>query len=240
MFDFVERTTSEAVPGVPPFDPRRSVDGERGIEIINPIPTSSAGLELEIHSKVTAVYDQGNAMISEHEHDLIDALTGRIYAKMTNTALGIGQGGYGGPKAPARPAAKTPPRQPDVVTAFKTTPEMALLYRLCGDYNPMHVDDEMCKRLGFKGVILQSSCTWNIAAHDLLRAVADSDPGRLKVFKARFNSVVYPGEVLETLIWKTGSRGRFDDYVFEMIVKSSGRVILSNGYAQIRQQSSKL
>lgn len=59
VFDFISRTTTGDVPGVPPFDAQRSVDGERGIEILKEIPTSSAGLDLEIQSKVIGVYDKG-------------------------------------------------------------------------------------------------------------------------------------------------------------------------------------
>ncbi|RWA10742.1 hypothetical protein EKO27_g4357 [Xylaria grammica] len=224
VFDFVARTTSEPVPGMPPFDAQRSL----------------GGLDLEIHSEVVGAYDKGGSMISEQEHKLVDVKTGTVYVKMTSTAFGMGQGGYGGPKGPSKPAVKMPTRLPDAVHTYKTTPETALLYRLCGDYNPMHADDEFGKRAGFKGAILQGLGTWNIAAHGLLRGVADSDPKRFKAFGARFKSVVYPGDELETWIWKTGSEGGFDNYVFETIVKGDGRVALSNGYAKIKQQSSKL
>lgn len=59
VFDFIVRTTTADVPGVPPFDAQRSVDGERGINILKPLPVSSQGLELEIHEKVIGVYDKG-------------------------------------------------------------------------------------------------------------------------------------------------------------------------------------
>ncbi|KAI1129014.1 HotDog domain-containing protein [Nemania abortiva] len=241
VFDHVARTTLEPVlPGTLLFDAQRSVDSERGIEILNPIPTSSAGLDLEIHGKVLGLYDRGGSMISEHEHELVDMKTGTVYARMTSTTFGVGRGGYGGPEGPNKPALKIPARQPDAIHVYKTTPETALLYRLCGDYNPMHADDEVGRRAGFKGATLQGLGTWNIAAHGLLRGVADSDPTRFKAFGARFKSAVYPGDELETWIWRTGSEGRFENYVFETIVKKDGRIALSNGYAQIKQQSSKL
>ncbi|KAJ3526562.1 hypothetical protein NM208_g11130 [Fusarium decemcellulare] len=59
VFDFISRMISADVPGVPPFDAQRSVDGERGIEILKPLPVSSDGLDLEIHNKVIGVYDKG-------------------------------------------------------------------------------------------------------------------------------------------------------------------------------------
>ncbi|KAI1819803.1 Thioesterase/thiol ester dehydrase-isomerase [Xylaria intraflava] len=239
-FDFVARAASEPVPGTPPLDPQRSIDGERSIEIVNPIPTSSAGLDLEIHSKVLGVYDEGGVMVSEQEHELVDVNTGTVFARMNSMDFGVGQGGYGGPTWPRRPIMRMPARRPDAVHTFKTTRETALLYRLCGDYNPLHADDDSGKRAGYKGATLQDLCTWNIAAHGLLRAVAESNPAKLKAFGARFKSVVYPGDELETRIFRIGFGGGVDDYVFETIVKSDGRVALSNGYAKIKQQGSRL
>lgn len=245
--NFVERIKSEPVPGTPPFDPRRSIDGERSIEIINALPASSEGLDLEIRSAVIGVYDTGGAMISEQTHDLVDAGSGTVYAKMTSTAFGIGQGGYDGPKWPSKSVARMPPGRPDFVHKYRTTPETARLYRQCGDDNSLTSTDDDDNGMGgkraagFVGGTLQSLCTWNIAAHGLLRTVAGSDPSRLKLFGARFQSPVYPGDELETWIWKIDSEGGYDNYVFETIIKGEVRVALSNGYAKIRQgERSKL
>jgi len=240
VFDFVARTTTGDVPGVPPFDARRSVDGERGIEILRPIPVSSEGLELEVQSKVIGVYDKGGAMILEAEQLLVDTKTNTAYTKMTSTAFGIGQGGYGGPRGPPKPATKLPFRAPDAVHTTPTTPEVALLYRLCGDYNPMHADEAYGRRAGFKGSILHGLGTWNMAAHGLLRTLGGSDPNRLKAYGARFKSVVYPGDTLETRMWIVRSEGGVADVVFETVVKEDGRVALSNGCAKITQVKEKL
>lgn len=57
------KEASEApVPGIPPLDPQRSVDGERGIEIINPIPTSSEDFDLEIHPEIVGVHEKGRSI----------------------------------------------------------------------------------------------------------------------------------------------------------------------------------
>lgn len=234
------------------------MDGERGIEIVKTIPESSAGLDLEIRKKVIGVYDKGmlihyhkslhytdccvsgGAMILEAEEQLVDAKTGTVYAKMNSMAFGIGQGGYDGPRGPSKPVVKMPNRNPDAVHTFQTTPEVALLYRLCGDYNPMHGDEEFGKRAGFKGSILHGLGTWNIAAHGLLKELGGSDPSRFKKFGARFKSVVYPGEELETRMWVVGSTDGVDDVVFETVVKGDGRVALSNGYAKIALKGTKL
>ncbi|KAK6218216.1 hypothetical protein LQW54_002970 [Pestalotiopsis sp. IQ-011] len=213
VFDFIARTVSADVPGVPPFDAQRSVDGERGIKVLRPLPVSSEGLDLEIHNKVVGVYDKGGAMIMESEGELIDVTTGLIYVKLTSTAFGIGQGGYGGPRGPPKPSALIPDRQPDAIHTYKTTPETALLYRLCGDYNPMHADDGFGQRAGFKGLLS---------------------------YNARFKSVVYPGDELETRMWIVETNNGIDDVLFKTIVKEDGRVALSNGQAKLKQNGSKL
>ncbi|KAI1843559.1 hypothetical protein JX266_010192 [Neoarthrinium moseri] len=240
VFDFIARTTTVDVPGIPPFDPQRSVDGERGIEIVRPLPVSSEGLDLEIRNKVIGAYDKGGAMILESEGELVDIKTGITYARLSSTAFGIGQGGYDGPRGPSKPAINMPTRAPDAIHKMQTTTEIALLYRLCGDYNPLHADEEFGKRAGFKGSILQGLGTWNIAAHSVLRELGRSNPARLQKFGARFKSVVYPGDKLVTRMWVISSHSDFENVVFETAVEEDGRIALSNGYAHLKREKNKL
>lgn len=236
-------SSNAPIPGAPPFDPQRSVDGERGLEIISPLPVDSSGLDLEIQGKVIGVYDKGGNMILEGENTLLDAKTGKIYTKFTNMAFGIGQGGYGGPRGPAKKGHPPPNREPDAVYMYKTYPEQALLYRLCGDYNPLHADDEFGKNAGFNGSILQGLGTWNIAAHGILMELGGSDPLRFRSITARFASVVYPGETLETRMWKMPGKDGDINVVFQTIVQGDGRIALSNGLCVLKQEptpSSKL
>lgn len=226
VFDFLGKVKGAPLPGVPPLDPQRSVDGERGIEVIRPVPVDSKGLDLEIRGRTVGVYDKGKNLVIKNESLLVDAKTDTVYTKMTNSGVGMGQGGYNGPRGPDEVPVAIPKRQPDVVCTSPTSPEVAFLYRLCGDYNPLHADDDFGKRAGFKGHILQGLGTWNITAHEVLKAMGGSDPARFKSFNARFKNVVYPGDVLETRIWKEGKVGNFDRLIFETLVKSDGRVAL--------------
>ncbi|CRJ81712.1 hypothetical protein BN1708_001955 [Verticillium longisporum] len=224
IFDFIARTTTGGVPGVPPFDAQRSVDGERAITVLRQLPVSSDGLDVEVRGRVIGVYDKGGAMILEAEQTLVDANTGVEYTKMASTAFGISQDGYGGPRRPTKSAVSIPATTPDAVHVYYTTETTALLYRLCGDYNPMHADEEFGKRAGFQGSILHGLGTWNMAAQGLLREMGGSDPRRFKSFGARFKSVVYPGDTLVTRMWRVGNEGNFDLIVFETVVKEDGRV----------------
>ena len=132
-------------------------------------------------------------MVLEAEQLIRDAHADKVYARMTSTAFAIGQGGYGGPRGPTRPSYPAPKRAPDALHVFKTSPEQTLLYRLCGDYNPIHVDDNFAREGGFKEAFMQGLGTWNIAAHGVLKEIGSSNPSRFCSFKARFANIVYPG-----------------------------------------------
>ncbi|KAF2821736.1 Thioesterase/thiol ester dehydrase-isomerase [Ophiobolus disseminans] len=238
VFDFIERmiASNAPVPGTPPFDPQRSVDGERGLEIVNPLPVDPSGLDLEIRGKVIGVYDKGGNMILEGENTLVDANTRKEYVKFTNMAFGIGQGGYGGPKGPTRKGHPAPDRKPDAVHVYKTSAAQALLYRLNGDYNPLHADEEFGKRAGFKGSIMQGLGSWNIAAHGILLRLGKSDPSRFKSITARFANVVYPGETLETRMWAMAGKDGNIHVVFQTVIQEDGRIALSNGLCVLKPQ----
>lgn len=185
-------------------------------------------------------------MIQEMAQSVVDRKSGMVYARLTSMAFGIGQGGYGGPRGPKTVEYKPPAREPDAVHVFQTTPETTLLYRLCGDYNPIHADDEFAREGGFKGAFLQGLGTWNIAAHGVLRELGGSEAGRLKSFKARFAKIVYPGDALVTRMWKVGEKtvdGKaLEEVIFQTIVQDDGRVVLSNGFVELwkKGQQSKL
>ncbi|KAI0127126.1 peroxisomal multifunctional enzyme [Xylariales sp. AK1849] len=179
-------------------------------------------------------------MVLVSEGEPVDVKANTPYVKLTSTAFGIGQGGYGGPRGPSKAALSIPSRAPDAVHTFRTTPEVALLYRLCGDYNPMHADEEFGKRAGFKGPILHGLGTWNISAHGMLEELGNSDPTRFKAYSARFRSVVYPGEEMETRTWIVNAGNGYDNIVLDTIVKGDGRVALSNGCAKMKYKGSKL
>lgn len=182
-------------------------------------------------------------MILEATHELVDVKTNTLYTRMTSTAFGIGQGGYDGPRGQTKAAVKMPNRAPDAVHVFETTPETALLYRLCGDYNPLHADNAFGERAGFKGAIMQGLGTWNIAAHGIFQTLGSSDVDRFKSFGARFKSVVYPGDVLTTKMWRMGQENGFEKIGFETLAKRTDGeevVALSNGYCTLKGAASKL
>ncbi|KAI0874115.1 Thioesterase/thiol ester dehydrase-isomerase [Hypoxylon argillaceum] len=236
VVDFYAAQKAEKIPGVPEFDARRVVDGQRLIQFLKPLPTTSEGKKFEIRSKVLGVYDKGKpGTVVETQNDLVDAATGEVYTRALGSGFYVGQGNWGGPKGPA--TANFPPpkgKTPDVEFENQTTEQTPLLYRLNGDYNPLHIHPEPGKKMGFGGVIIHGLYSWNWAAHGLLQKLGGSDPANIKEFQARFASPVRPGDKLVASVWRTGEKkGEWEEIRF--IVKiAGGKVVLSNGRALMK------
>ena len=97
-----------------------------------------------------------------------------------------------------------PSRAPDAVCDFGTRPEMALIYRLSGDYNPLHAEPAAAKAAGFDRPILHGLGTFGVSGHALLKTMCGYDPARLKSFSCRFSAPVFPGETIRTEMWRDG------------------------------------
>ncbi|KAI0409431.1 Thioesterase/thiol ester dehydrase-isomerase [Xylaria palmicola] len=236
VIDFYAAQKAIKIPGVPEFDARRVVDGQRLIQFLKPLPTTSEGKKFEIRSKVLGVYDKGRpGTVVETQNELVDAGTGEVYTRAVGSGFYVGQGNWGGPKGPATDNFPPPKgKTPDVEFENQTTEKTPLLYRLNGDYNPLHIHPEPGKKMGFGGVIIHGLYSWNWAAHGLLQKLGGSDPANMKEFQARFASPVRPGDKLVCSVWRTGEmKGEWEEIRF--IVKiAGGKVVLSNGRALIK------
>ncbi|KAF2145003.1 uncharacterized protein K452DRAFT_265546, partial [Aplosporella prunicola CBS 121167] len=249
VVDFYVRTSATPIPGVPKFDTKRSVDGERKLEVFKPLPVSSEGRRFEIRQKVLGVYDKGKAgTVVETETVLVDKDSGEVYNKVIGSGFHVGQGGWGGPKVqqpltrrlpgPKNPNYSPPEgKKPDATFTQHTNAETAHLYRLNGDYNPLHATPEPGKQMGFGGTIMHGLFSWNSTCHGVLKNFGASDPANLKEFQARFASPVKPGNTLVTDMWRMGpAQGHpqgWEEIRFVTRIEG-GKVCLSNGRAVVK------
>ena len=99
-----------------------------------------------------------------------------------------------------------PEREPDLVASYDVTPQQALLYRLCGDRNPLHSDPDFARAAGFPAPILHGLCSYGIVLRELTDALLGGDAKRVGGFSARFAGVVFPGETIRVRGWQDDGR----------------------------------
>jgi acyl dehydratase len=199
--------------------------GEQDLEIHKPLPTEGSIIG---QTKVVEVVDKGagkGALIIT-ERKLYEKRTGDLLNTQSATIFARGNGGFGGPVTSGPTPHALPDRKPDTVVDIRTSTQAALLYRLNGDYNPLHADPKVAKRAGFKAPILHGLASYGIAARAVLKAIDIKDASKLKSFGLRFSSPVYPGETIRTDIWIDGHDVSFRAGVVERDV-----LVLSNGRA---------
>jgi hypothetical protein len=99
VVDFYARSQAIPIPGVPKFDSRRGVDGQRTLTVLKPLPPTSEGKKFELRNKVIGVYDKGKAgTVIESEQTIVDKESGEVYHKVVSSSFMVGQGNWGGPK----------------------------------------------------------------------------------------------------------------------------------------------
>ncbi|HMM77463.1 MAG TPA: MaoC/PaaZ C-terminal domain-containing protein [Gammaproteobacteria bacterium] len=152
-----------------------------------------------------------------------------LLATVNTISVARGDGGLGGGgEAPRAATFALPARAPDAVCELPTLPQQALLYRLCGDFNPLHADPAVARQGGFERPILHGRCTMAVAQHALLRHCCDYDATRLKSMRVRFTAPFYPGETLRTRLWREDGRVLFDAASVER-----GVTVLGQGVAVV-------
>jgi len=212
---------------VPNYSPMMLLHGEQFLEIKKyPIPTSGT---LVSRARLLEVVDKGSAAIVRSGVTTVDAATGEELFYNEMVVFLRGSGGFGGKKKPADRGAATaankpPARAPDAVVEEKTTEEQAALYRLSGDYNPLHIDPAFAAAGGFKVPILHGLCFFGIAG----KAVYEKY-GKIKNIKVRFAGTVLPGQTLVTEMWKEGDK----KVVFQTKVKETGKVCIGGAAAEL-------
>jgi len=197
-----------------------------GQEIVlhRPFPASST---VEATTRVTEVIDKGDRIGALIVSDRVvrDVETGEELSTLITTILARGDGGFGGErKQTARPD-PVPVKEPDEICDLPTLRQQALLYRLSGDYNPLHAVPGIARNAGFREPILHGLCTLGIATHALMKTCCDYDPDRFKRMRLRFSAPVYPGDTIRTEIWREGA-----EVAFRCKSLEQDKIVINNGY----------
>jgi acyl dehydratase len=215
-------------------DPRTGINwkmllhGEQGLVVHRPLPAAGTVVGRTVIEEIIDK-GKGKGALIYSRRDIADKETGALLASLSSTSFLRGDGGFGGPAGPTKPVHQPPERAPDMVCDLATLPQAALIYRLSGDYNPLHADPEIAKAAGFARPILHGLCTFGVAGHALLRTLCGYDPARLRRMQLRFSSPVFPGETVRTQMWREGG-GSFG---FRCRSVERDVVVINNGLAEI-------
>lgn len=182
------------------------VHGEQEMVIHAPLPLEGT---VRAKTRVEDLIDkgEGKGALIVTSRELADSTSGKLLATVRHTIFCRGAGGFGGSSEPSRQPHPVPDRNPDGSVDIATPPQLALIYRLSGDLNPLHSDPEIARSAGFERPILHGLSTFGIACRALMGTLADNDPARVKGLSGRFSAPVFPGDTVTFDWWNTGTAG---------------------------------
>jgi len=183
-------------PGVE-IDLAKVLHGKQEVVAHGPIPVEGKGVA---RSRIVDVFDKGKAAVIIQE-TVVSGADGSPLWTARSSIFARGEGGFGGERGPSD-RVEPPAGEPDAVIDTPTLPQQALLYRLCGDLNPLHADPEFARSAGFDAPILHGLCTYGVVAKAVTDAFLDGDATRVGTFSAKFAGIVFPGETLRTRVWR--------------------------------------
>ncbi|MFC4603716.1 MaoC/PaaZ C-terminal domain-containing protein [Rhodococcus kronopolitis] len=187
-------------PGVE-IDLAKVVHGSQEVTVHRPIPAEGSA---RTTTRISEVWDKGKAAVIVQESVTTD-LDGNPLWTARSSIFARGEGGFGGERGPSDSVA-LPDREPEFEVTVPILPQQALLYRMCGDRNPLHSDPEFASAAGFPAPILHGLCTYGMVCKAAVDVALESDASRVKGYRARFAGVVYPGESLRVRIWQDSGR----------------------------------
>ncbi|WP_232678837.1 MaoC family dehydratase [Nocardioides sp. R-C-SC26] len=173
------------------------VHGAQSISVSAPLPTSGSAT---LTTTLTDVWDKGKAAVIWQE-GVATSPSGQELWRVRSSIFVKGEGGWGGDRGTST-SVTLPEREPDLVTTYDVTPQQAMLYRLCGDRNPLHADPAFARGAGFPAPILHGLCSYGIVLRELTDGLLDGDAAAVRGFTARFAGVVFPGETIGVRAWR--------------------------------------
>ncbi|WP_432110905.1 MaoC/PaaZ C-terminal domain-containing protein [Streptomyces sp. YPW6] len=174
--------------------------GGQTVRVHRPIPVTGRAVQT---SKVAAVYDKGKAAVIVLRTEAGDD-DGPLWTNDAEIFV-RGEGGFGGERGPSD-RLTVPERAPDRTVERHIREDQALLYRLSGDWNPLHADPAFAELAGFERPILHGLCTYGMTLKAVTDTLLEGDVSRIAAYRTRFAGVVFPGETLRIRMWTGDGR----------------------------------
>jgi len=188
------------------IDLAKVVHGGLDLRMHKPFAPSGS---LTIRPSVAGMTDKGEgrpAMVLL-KTEILDG-TEAIFTSLSNMVV-MGGGGFGGNRGDSFEMVRNPEATPDKVLEIASRVESPLLFRLLGDFNPLHAVSEVARAAGFDRPIMHGANTFGLVCHEILTQFGGSDPARMTRFAARFSGPLYPGERMALSCWQDGNTVRF-------------------------------
>jgi acyl dehydratase len=205
----------------------KTVHGEQAIHVPKPLPVQGT---IVSSTRVVDVVDRGadKGAVIYLDAEIRDKASNELYATRKQVLFCRGDGGFcGAPKNVPAPH-PIPQRTPDAVCELPTLPQQALIYRLSGDYNPLHADPDTARKAGFERPILHGLGTFGLICHAALKMGCDYDAARLVSLEGRFSAPVIPGDTVRVEIWREA-----DALLLRASVPQRNAVVFNNGRARL-------
>ncbi|WP_311269583.1 MaoC/PaaZ C-terminal domain-containing protein [Sphingobium sp. WCS2017Hpa-17] len=194
------------------FDFSQIVHGEEILEVMAPVPPDG---EISITEWVDDISDRGagKPATASTVREIRSSQDNQLFARCRSILVIRGAGGFGGPKPPPADIIAIPDRIPDGSLSALISIDQALLYRLSGDRNLLHVEPDHAAAAGFPKPILMGLCSFGIAVRMLSLEAGLFEPDRLAGMRTRFTGAVFPGDMLQVDYWhESRSEIRFRAY----------------------------
>jgi acyl dehydratase len=201
------------------------IDAERYLSVERPLPVEGT---VSVRSRVIGVHPRGKGngyvecetRVTDADGNLCVRMVNGSFRRGVNTRCDIEPFEGSGQTYSTKIA--LPDAAPDLTIESLIPKNQAHVYRLSGDYNPLHIDPEAARFGGFDEPILHGLCTFGYCADLLLGALCDGNGGRFRTIKVRFSAPVYPGDTLQLRAWHDGDgRVLFEVRVDEQVVVSN-------------------
>ncbi len=200
---------------------------EQHFNLLRPLPPEG---EVLGRYRITGIVDKGEqsgALL--YLEKSLHSVDGELIGTVGSTYFLRADGGGGNWGEPGAELPVVPTTAPSGTLDMPMLPIAGLIYRLSGDYNPLHADPAVARKAGFEKPILHGLCTYGVACQSLIRAVCGYDACRLLGMGARFTKPVYPGETIRTEYWLTGEGA----VQFRCLSVERNEVVLDRGTARI-------
>jgi len=200
--------------------------GEQKITLHNLIPTSGTITSI---ASCTSIYDKGDKGAVVNMYAETRDEKGELLFENNAVIMDRSAGNFGGDRGPKTERFDPPEgKDPDFHVEYAVPVDQAALYRLSGDFNPLHIEPEFAKMGGFDRPILHGLCSFGYTGRAILHSACERDPARFKSFSCRFTGVVFPGDTLIIEGWKA-DQGK---YIIRTMTQD-GRVVLGNAVAEV-------